>query len=185
MEFPRQEYWSGLPFFSRGSSWPRDQTHISCIAGRFLTAEHWGNPCLLTFYLRKGWVQRKGPSFFVLDLGADSGGSAFAKPGWGLWFPQLRAQCLLTFLQALLPRGRLSCGSFIIFSLYLLLTGEDSWESVGHQSILKGNQSWIFVFVCWSTNTLATWCEELTHWKRPWCWERLRAGGEGGDRGDD
>ena len=27
---------------------------------------------------------------------------------------------------------------------------------------------------------LATWCEELTHWKIPWCWERLR---EGGDRG--
>ena len=32
-------------------------------------------------------------------------------------------------------------------------------------------------------NTLPTWCEELTHWKRPWCWERLRAGGEGDDRG--
>ena len=32
---------------------------------------------------------------------------------------------------------------------------------------------------------LATWCEELTHWKRPWCWERLRAGGEGDDRGWD
>ena len=30
-----------------------------------------------------------------------------------------------------------------------------------------------------------TWCEELTHWKRPWCWERLRAGGEGDDRGWD
>ena len=28
-----------------------------------------------------------------------------------------------------------------------------------------------------------TWCEELTHWKRPWCWERLKAGGEGDDRG--
>ena len=26
----------------------------------------------------------------------------------------------------------------------------------------------------WTSNTLATWCEELTHWKRPWCWERLR-----------
>ena len=26
---------------------------------------------------------------------------------------------------------------------------------------------------------LATWCEELTNWKRPWCWERLRVGGEG------
>ena len=29
------------------------------------------------------------------------------------------------------------------------------------------------------------WCEELTHWKRPWCWERLRTGGEGDDRGWD
>ena len=27
--------------------------------------------------------------------------------------------------------------------------------------------------------TLATWCEELTPWKRPWCWERVKAGGEG------
>ena len=31
----------------------------------------------------------------------------------------------------------------------------------------------------WNSNTLATWCEELTYLKRPWCWERLRAGGEG------
>ena len=30
-------------------------------------------------------------------------------------------------------------------------------------------------------NTLATWCEELTHWKRPWSWERLKAGGEGNE----
>ena len=34
----------------------------------------------------------------------------------------------------------------------------------------------------WNSNTLATWCEELTHLRRPWCWERLRAGGEGEDR---
>ena len=32
--------------------------------------------------------------------------------------------------------------------------------------------------------TLATWCKELTHWKRPWCWERLRAE-EGDNRGCD
>ena len=37
----------------------------------------------------------------------------------------------------------------------------------------------------WNSNTLATWCEELTHWKRPWCCERLGAGGEGDDRGWD
>ena len=37
----------------------------------------------------------------------------------------------------------------------------------------------------WNSNTLATWCEELTYWKRPWYWEGLRAGGEGDDRGWD
>ena len=37
----------------------------------------------------------------------------------------------------------------------------------------------------WNSNTLATWWEELTHLKRPWSWERLRAGGEGDNRGWD
>ena len=37
----------------------------------------------------------------------------------------------------------------------------------------------------WNSNTLATWCKELTHLKRPWCWERLRAGGEGDNKGWD
>ena len=35
----------------------------------------------------------------------------------------------------------------------------------------------------WNSNTLAIWCEELTYLKWPWCWERLKAGGEGDDRG--
>ena len=37
----------------------------------------------------------------------------------------------------------------------------------------------------WSSNTLATWCVELIHWKRPWCWERLKAGEEGNSRDRD
>ena len=37
----------------------------------------------------------------------------------------------------------------------------------------------------WNSITLATWYEELTHLRRPWSWERLRAGGEGDDRGWD
>ena len=37
----------------------------------------------------------------------------------------------------------------------------------------------------WNSNTLATWCEVLTHLKRPWCWERLKVGGELDDRGWD
>ena len=36
---------------------------------------------------------------------------------------------------------------------------------------------------CWSWSS--TWCEELTHLRRLWCWERLKAGGEGDDRGWD
>ena len=42
----------------------------------------------------------------------------------------------------------------------------------------KGNQPWIWC-CSWSSNTLATWCKDLTHWKRLWCWERLRAEREG------
>ena len=71
--------------------------------------------------------------------------------------------------------------------------GEDSWESLGTQggptspswrkSVLNINwKEWCW---SWSSNTLATWWEELTHWKRPWCWERLKVGGEGDDRGWD
>ena len=54
-----------------------------------------------------------------------------------------------------------------------------------NQSILKKISPEYSGKTCWSwnTNTLATWCEELTHWKRPWCWERLKAEGEGDDRG--
>ena len=100
--------------------------------------------------------------------------------------------------------------SFSIFFMYLFLTegclwqyhpelmllncgvGEDSWESLGLQgdptspfwrSVL--NIHWKDWCWTWSSNTLATWFEELTHWKRPWFWEILKAGGEGDNRGWD
>ena len=52
------------------------------------------------------------------------------------------------------------------------------------QSMLKDISPEFLKDWCWSwnSNTLATWWEELTHWKRPWCWERLKAG-EGDNRG--
>ena len=37
---------------------------------------------------------------------------------------------------------------------------------------------------CWE-NCTTTSCEELTHWKRLWCWEGLGAGGKGDNRGWD
>ena len=71
--------------------------------------------------------------------------------------------------------------------------GEDSWESLGLQGDPTGPSwrrsvlgvHWKDWCWSWSSNTLATSCEELTHWKRPWCWEGLGAGGEGDDRGWD
>ena len=57
-----------------------------------------------------------------------------------------------------------------------------------NQSILKRSvlgvhwNDWCW---SWNSNTLATSCEELTHWKRPWCCEGLGAGGEGDGRGWD
>ena len=65
--------------------------------------------------------------------------------------------------------------------------GEDSWESLGLQgdpAIQSWRKSVLHIhwkdWCCsWSYNTLATWCEELTHWKRLWCWERLRQDWDG------
>ena len=57
-----------------------------------------------------------------------------------------------------------------------------------NQSILKEinpNIHWNDWCWSWNSNPLATWCEELTHLKRPGCWKRLKAGGEGADRGWD
>ena len=50
----------------------------------------------------------------------------------------------------------------------------------------KGDQSWVFIGRTDAeaqAQTLATWFKELTHWKRPCCWERLKVWGEGDDRG--
>ena len=67
--------------------------------------------------------------------------------------------------------------------------GEDFWESL----LLKGdptspswrksvlNIHWKNWCWSWNSNNLATWFKELTHWKRPWCWARLKAEGEGDD----
>ena len=52
-----------------------------------------------------------------------------------------------------------------------------------HQSIPVLNIHWKDWCWSWSSNTLATWCEELTHWKRPWCWKILKSSGEGDKTG--
>ena len=47
----------------------------------------------------------------------------------------------------------------------------------------KQTQDWLTAG--WNSNNLVTSCEEVTHWKRLWCWEGLGAGGKGDSRGWD
>ena len=79
---------------------------------------------------------------------------------------------------------RLSAEELIILNCGV---GEDSWESLG----LQGDPTspfwrrsavgflWKEWCSSWNSSTLATSWEDLTHWKRLWCWEGLGAGGEG------
>ena len=68
--------------------------------------------------------------------------------------------------------------------------GENSWEALGLQgdqtsrSYRKSILNICWKDWCWSwiSSTLPTWCEKLTHQKRPCYWERLNAEGEGDDR---
>ena len=117
MGFFRQQYWSGNS--SKGSSWPRDLTHVSWV----FYVDTW---ILYQWAIREVWHRGLG----------DSAGKELACQYRRCW----------------------------------------------RKSVL--NIHWKDWCLSWSFNTLATWCEEQTHWKRPRHWERLKAG-EGNDRGWD
>ena len=120
--------WVAFPF-SRGFSWPRNQTRVSCIAGRFFTswtvreaakkAEHWRGDAFELWcwrrLLRVPWTARKSNQSILKEINAEY---------------SLEAKMLKLKLQYF-----------------------------GHL------------------------LQRMTHWKRPWCWERLTAGGEGEHRG--
>ena len=82
----------------------------------------------------------------------------------------------------MLPLNSLSFDAFEMWCWRRLL------ESPLHSKEIKPVKSVLNIHWkewCWSSNTLATWCEELSHWKRPWCWERSKAGREVGNKGWD
>ena len=88
------------------------------------------------------------------------------------------------------PQRKLSTEKLILLNYGV---GEDSWESLGLQkdqtiqSLKKSvlNNHWKLWCWSWNSNILAIWCAEPSHLKTPWCWERLKAEGEGDDRGWD
>ena len=118
---------------------------------------------------------KKQRHYFV-DKGPSSKSYGFSSSQVGIWE--------LDYKESWVPKDR------CFWTMVLETTLESPLRS--NQSILKeispecSLEHWMFIG-CWSwnSNTLATWCKELTHWKRPWCWERLKAGGEGDDRGWD
>ena len=62
-------------------------------------------------------------------------------------------------------------------------TARRSSQSILKEAVLNIHwKDWCWI---WNSNTLATWCKELTHWTRPWCCGRLKVGGQGNNRGWD
>ena len=75
------------------------------------------------------------------------------------------------------PTDRGAWWTILVHGVTKSWTGLSNWACIVKSSLLKYSN--------WNSSTLATSWEELTHWKRLWCWEGLGAGGEGDDRGWD
>ena len=166
MGFSRQEYWSGLPFPSPGkSSWPRDWTRVSCLAGK-LHSKGYDKP-------RQQHIKKQR---HFANKGPYSQSYGFSKRHVWMWE--------LTIKKAEHRRSD-------AFELWcwrrLLRVPWTTWRA--NQSILKEkstlNIHWKDWCWSWNSSSLVTWCEGPSNLKRPWCWERLKTGGEGDDRGWD
>ena len=87
---------------------------------------------------------------------------------------------VLNILMYIAPLKKHSTGLGIIFVT-------TRWNCALLQSITQSywvnNIHWKDGCWSWISSTLATWCKKLSHWKRPWYWERLKSGREAGNRG--
>ena len=90
----------------------------------------------------------------------------------------------VSFIKSLIPLKSQRIDAFALWCWRRLL--RVPWTARrSNQSILKEispEYSLEAMMLKLNSNSLATWYEELTHWKRPWCWERLKAGEDGDDR---
>jgi len=140
--------------FSSGSSWPRDWTRVSHFVDRCFTV----------------WATREvNQRHYSADRGLYSQGyDLLVGHSWS-WE--------LNHKEGRVPKNLLpsNCGA-----------GEDSWEFLGQQedqTCQVGRKStlnthWVDWCWNWSSSILVIWCKQTTHWKSPWCWERLKAEGK-------
>ena len=144
--------WVAFPF-SSGLSQPRNQTGISCTADRFFT--NWAND--------KPRQHIKKQRHHLADKGLYSQSGGFSSSHVWIWDLDHEEGWVL------------KNWCFHIVVLDKTLESPLNCKEIKPVNP-KGNQPW-----CWSSNTLATWCEELTHWKKPWCWERQKEKGAAKD----
>ena len=104
---------------------------------------------------------------------------------WKLFDLQFLSICCLTrFHTHPSPFSKRLKASLWIFQEPFLFMVSNSLDCKEIQSIHpKGNQEGLMLKL--TLQYFGTWYKELTHLKRPWCWERLKAGGEGDNRGWD
>jgi len=143
----------------------------------------------LLFYKRHFHLQGKSPS-----LCQEEKGDSVSKEGNDFNLHWNQALVFCTFpgnLPTLVPSPHICRPPPLPPEHLLSLDGNGilkvPWTaSRSNQSILREiNPQYIHWKDCcwsWRSSTLATWCQEPTHWKRSWCWERLTARGEGGSR---
>ena len=146
--------------FSRGSSPPRDQTCVSCIASRFFTS--WAIEEALNSILKGRDITLPTKVRLVKAMvfpGVMCGCESWTiKKAEGQRIDAFELWCWRRLLRVPWTTRR---------------SNQSILKEIGPEYSLK---DWCW---SWNSNTLATWFEELTHWKTPWCWERLKAGGEG------
>ena len=173
MRFSRQEYWSGLPF-------PSPVDHILSD--------------LSTWPAHLGWPHTAWLSFIELDK-AVIHVIRLTSFLW-LWFqcicplmpsrntyhltwvcPTFKEGYLLTAAPPDLEHGVATLGCH---------PWPRTWGSSSRPPALKEiNSQYSLEGLMLKLQFFTTCCKERTHWKRLWCWERLMAGGEGNNRGQD
>ena len=131
--------------------------------------------CSLEQKLWKTWEHIKKQRHYVADKGLSSQSYVFSSSHVWMWELDYKESW--------------SQKNWCFWTVVLEKTLESPLDCKEIQSVHpKGDQSrmhWKDWCWSWNSNNLVTCCEELTHLKRPWCWERLKAGGEGDDRGWD
>ena len=86
------------------------------------------------------------------------------------------ARCQLSFMVCPRAANRSSRGGFVRIFRKLF-----HFHGFGEIALSDTTNGMLKILVLLPSMSYSVW--KLTHWKRPWCWERLRAGGEGDDRG--